>query len=82
MKTVPAIIHIFALCTCFVMQVAAPQSARMPGVRRAIQTIENTCATNTVKRAREGCQPAQYSGLKDRCSRDELGSYINQCSHI
>lgn len=81
MKTAPALVHILALGTCFVVQVAAPQSARMPGVRRAIQTIENTCATDTIKQAREGC-PAHYSGLQDRGSRHELNSCVNQCSYI
>lgn len=82
MKTAPALVHTFALCTCFVMQVAAPQSARMPGVRRAMQTIESTCATNTVKRAGERCAPARYIGLQDRGSRHELNSCINHCSYI
>ncbi|CAN7749385.1 hypothetical protein [Rhizobium sp. LjRoot258] len=44
MKTASTLIHILALGTCFVVQLGAPEGARMPGVRRALQTIENDSA--------------------------------------
>ncbi|MEX2744624.1 hypothetical protein AB3480_25470 [Rhizobium mongolense] len=44
MKTASALIHILALSTCFVVQLGAPEGSRMPGVRRAIQTMEDNSA--------------------------------------
>lgn len=82
MKTAPALVHIFALGTCFVMQVAAPQTARIPGVRRAIQTIEDNCSTNTVKRAREErCVVAHHSRMQSQRSRNEFIMCVNQCGY-
>ncbi|MCV9966740.1 hypothetical protein OIU34_33230 [Pararhizobium sp. BT-229] len=45
METASALIHILALCTCFVVQFGAPEVSRMPGVRRAMQTMEDNSAT-------------------------------------
>jgi hypothetical protein len=79
MKNAPALVHIFALCTCFVMQVAAPQTARIPGVRRAIQTIEDNCSTNTMKRAQEErCVLTHYSRLQSATSRNKFITCVNQ----
>jgi hypothetical protein len=43
-KTASTLIHILALSTCFVVQLGAPEASRMPGVRRAIQTMEDNNA--------------------------------------
>ncbi len=39
MKTASALIQIFALGMVFTAHVAAPEDFRMPGVRRAMQTM-------------------------------------------
>jgi hypothetical protein len=39
MKTASTL-HILALAVCVVVQLGAPEVSRMPGVRRAIQTME------------------------------------------
>ena len=39
MKTASTLLQILALAACFAMQVAAPGEFRMPGVRRAMQTM-------------------------------------------
>jgi hypothetical protein len=44
MKTASALIHIVALGTCFVVQLGAPETSRMTGVRRALQTMEDNSA--------------------------------------
>ncbi len=44
MKTPSTLIHILALGTCLLVQLGAPEGARMPGVRRALQTIEDDSA--------------------------------------
>ncbi|WP_171520817.1 hypothetical protein [Ensifer canadensis] len=82
MKTAAALVHIFALGTCFVMQVAAPPTARMPGVRRAIQTIEDNGSTKTVKRAtEERCTLANYSRLQSQQPGNAPIRSVNQCGY-
>jgi hypothetical protein len=44
MKTASALIHILALGTCLVVQLGAPEASKMPGVRRALQTMEDDSA--------------------------------------
>ncbi|WP_269932099.1 hypothetical protein [Aminobacter sp. HY435] len=39
MKTASALLQAFALAALFTMHVAAPAELRMPGVRKALQTI-------------------------------------------
>ena len=39
MKTASTLLQILALAACLAMQVAAPGEFRMPGVRRAMQTM-------------------------------------------
>jgi hypothetical protein len=42
MKTASTLLQILALSACFAIQVAAPGEFRMPGVRRAMQTMAGT----------------------------------------
>jgi hypothetical protein len=44
MKTASTLLQILALGACFAMQVAAPGEFRMPGARRAMQTIAGTAS--------------------------------------
>jgi hypothetical protein len=44
MKTASTLLQILALGACFAMQVAAPGEFRMPGVRRAMQTMAGTAS--------------------------------------
>ena len=43
MKTAP-LLHLLALAALFTAHVAAPENFRMPGVRRALETISKTAA--------------------------------------
>jgi hypothetical protein len=62
MKTAFALIHVLALGTCFVVQLGAPEVSRMPGVRRALQTLEE----NSAVRERIG----RETGAADRFDDD------------
>ena len=44
MKTAVTLIHLAALSACFTVSLAASGELRMPGVRRALQTIDATAA--------------------------------------
>ena len=45
MKTVSALLQTFALAALFTAHVAASEDFRMPGVRRALETIARTSAS-------------------------------------
>lgn len=46
--TASTFVQIFLLGTCFVVQICAPEAERMPGVRRAIQTMDDHSAENAM----------------------------------
>jgi hypothetical protein len=48
METAPALLQILALVACFVVQFGAPEVSRMPGVRRAIQMMDDNSAANSM----------------------------------
>jgi hypothetical protein len=39
--TTASTLHLLALGACFLVQFGAPEVSRMPGIRRAIQTMES-----------------------------------------
>lgn len=62
MKIAFALIHVLALGTCFVVQLGAPEVSRVPGVRRALQTLEENSAVRE--------RISRETRTADRCDDD------------
>ena len=56
--TASALLQTFRLGACFVVQIGAPEMLRMPGVRRAIQMMDDHSAANAMSVTTNSILPA------------------------
>lgn len=60
MKTASALLQIFALSALLAMHVAAPAEFRMPGVRKALQTMEPAGTASAMRLALPAMERTEF----------------------